>query len=205
MDIVVGKKKDLDPAQRVALWRYRYRVFVGALGWELGCEPDAELDQFDHDEALYLLAYAASGEVVGCARLLPTVQPYLLGEVFPQLLNGECLPFAADTWELSRFAALDLDQPVQGPQQFSSAIASELLQAVLRVAASRGARHLISVSPLGVERLLRRAGFDARRAGPPLQVGRHWLFACWIEVPARTYTIGEVTQAPGCRSIGYAA
>lgn len=205
MDIVVGKKKDLDRAQLAALGRYRYRVFVDTLGWELGCEPGAEVDQFDHDDALYLIAHGASGGVVGCARLLPTVQPYLLGEVFPQLLSGERLPGAADTWELSRFAALDLDQPAQGPQQFSSLIAVELLQAVLRVAAGLGARRLITVSPLGVERLLRRAGFGARRAGPPLQAGAHWLFACWIDVPASTYTIGEVTQACGCRSMGYAA
>ncbi|NER60710.1 GNAT family N-acetyltransferase, partial [Pseudomonas sp. MAFF212428] len=117
MDIVVGKKKDLDRAQLAALGRYRYRVFVGALGWELACEPDAEIDQFDHEDALYLLAQDTSGEVVGCARLLPTVQPYLLGEVFPQLLGGERPPAAVDTWELSRFAALDLNQPAQALQQ----------------------------------------------------------------------------------------
>lgn len=205
MDIVVGKKKDLDRAQLAALGRYRYRVFVGALGWELACEPDAEIDQFDHEDALYLLAQDTSGEVVGCARLLPTVQPYLLGEVFPQLLGGERPPAAVDTWELSRFAALDLNQPAQALQQFSSVIAVELLQAVLRVAASQGARRLITVSPLGVERLLRRAGFGARRAAAPLQVGPHWLFACWIDVPASTYTIGEVTPLPSCRSMDCAA
>ena len=38
-----------------------------------------------------------------------------------------------------------------------------------------------TVSPLGVERLLRKAGFQARRAGAPVKLGDHWLFACLID------------------------
>ncbi|MDI9690539.1 acyl-homoserine-lactone synthase, partial [Burkholderia cenocepacia] len=51
-----------------------------------------------------------------------------------------------------------------------------------RLAAERGVQRLITVSPLGIERLLRRAGFLAHRAGPPMIIDGHPIFACWIEV-----------------------
>jgi N-acyl-L-homoserine lactone synthetase len=64
----------------------------------------------------------------------------------------------------------------------SSDIAIALLQAAIDCAAKNGAKRLITVSPLGIERLLRKAGFKAHRAGPPTMVDGHPIFACWIEV-----------------------
>jgi hypothetical protein len=45
---------------------------------------------------------------------------------------------------------------------FSSPVAVELLQHAIRSASEQGAERLITVSPVGVERLLRRAGFKAQ-------------------------------------------
>ena len=50
------------------------------------------------------------------------------------------------------------------------------------IARRHGVQRIITVSPLGVERLLRREGFRAHRAGPPMVIGGHPIFACWIEV-----------------------
>lgn len=206
MDIVVGTLQQLGPVRCQQLDRYRYRVFVETLGWDLDCEPGRERDQFDHDETLYVLAYGEGEQLVGAARLLRTDQPYLLGEVFAQLMGEQRVPRDAAVWELSRFCAMDFGQPHAACEgQFSSQIATQLLDAVLRCAAARGARQLITVSPLGIERLLRRAGYRAKRAGPPMRVGDHRLFACWIEVSGATCTIGEVTKASPYRSIDRAA
>ncbi|PYB72026.1 N-acylhomoserine lactone synthase [Pseudomonas sp. LB-090624] len=206
MHIVIGTQQELGRARLAQMDSYRYRVFVDALGWELACEPGCERDQFDHEHTLYLLACNEQDEIVGMARLLPTHRPYLLDEVFPELMAGQQLPRSAEVWELSRFSAMDLSpngQPLGG--QFSSAVAICLLDAVLRCAGARGARRLITVSPLGIERLLRRAGYAAHRAASPMQVGKHWLFACWIDVAGRSYTIGEVTKPQRCRSMHRAA
>ena len=66
--------------------------------------------------------------------------------------------------------------------QFSSPVAVGLLDNALAVARENGAERLITVSPLGIERLLRREGFRARRVAPPLIIDGHPIFACWIEV-----------------------
>ncbi|MBL8509853.1 MAG: GNAT family N-acetyltransferase, partial [Chitinimonas sp.] len=94
----------------MGLARYRHRVFVEKLGWQLKCQDGLEFDQFDRPDTLYVVAQDQDDQVVGGARLLPTTRPYLLGEIFPQLLNGQPVPNSSDIWELSRFAAVDFSE-----------------------------------------------------------------------------------------------
>jgi acyl homoserine lactone synthase len=167
------------------LSQYRHRVFVEMLGWELQCEHGIETDQFDRDDTIYVVAHDAASEIIGLGRLLPTTRPYLLGEVFPELLNGNTPPSSPDVWELSRFAAVDFNaEATSAMGQFSSEIAIELLHQSIETARAHGAKELITVSPLGIERLLRRSGFKAHRAGPPKMCGRHAVFANVIDCMA---------------------
>ena len=116
-----------------------------------------------------------------CARLLPTTKSYLLSEIFPQLVTGTP-PSSRDVWELSRFAAYDFNGQSESPEgQFSSSAAIAVLRLSLECAALHGAKKVITVSPLGVERLLRRAGFNCTRAGEPVEIGGEKLIACFID------------------------
>jgi len=187
IETLAGTPDALAPGVFTCLSQYRHRVFVEKLGWQLTCKNAMEFDQFDRPDTLYVIARREDGALVGVARLLPTNKPYLLADVFPQLMQGMPLPNAADIWELSRFAAVDLDPAApcidsDALLQFSSIAAVDLLREVLCLAEKHGVRRLITVSPLGVERLLRRAGFVAHRAAPPVVVDGRLLFACWIEV-----------------------
>ncbi|MGI4848341.1 MAG: acyl-homoserine-lactone synthase [Janthinobacterium lividum] len=162
---------------------YRHKVFIETLGWQLENEQGTEADQFDRPDTVYVVVQDEQGHVNGCARLLPTDKPYLLGEVFPQLLNGLPVPASSEIWELSRFAAMDFNQrKTSALGQFSSTVAIRLLQESIACAVSLGAKRLITVSPIGIERLLRKAGFQAHRAGPPVIIDGQPIFACWIEV-----------------------
>jgi acyl homoserine lactone synthase len=66
------------------------------------------------------------------------------------------------------------------------------LAASIKIAAEHGARRLITVSPLGIERLLNRMGVHAHRAGPPVLVDGKPIFACWIELDTQTMTALEI-------------
>jgi N-acyl-L-homoserine lactone synthetase len=66
--------------------------------------------------------------------------------------------------------------------QFSNSPTALLMRAAVACAAARGARRLITVSPVGMERLIRRLGLQAHRAAPPMIINGHATFACWIEV-----------------------
>lgn len=181
MQITSGTIERLQGMLFTKISHYRHKVFIEMLEWALQSRNGMELDQFDRPDTVYVVAQNEAGQINGCARLLPTDRPYLLGEVFPQLLNGMQPPSTPEIWELSRFAAVDFDnQSVSG--QFSSPIAVGLLKEAIACAASHGARRLITVSPLGIERLLKKAGFHAHRAGPPMIIDGHPVFACWIEI-----------------------
>lgn len=183
MRILSGASEGLPEGLYSKVADYRHRVFVDLLGWELSTRHGEEFDQFDRSDTVYVVAQGADEHVLGCARLLPTTRPFLLGEVFPQLLNGLPPPCSPHVWELSRFAAVDFNnRTTSAVAQFSSPVAVELLRESIVCAAAHGAKRLITVSPIGVERLLHRAGFHAHRAGPPMVVGGHPIFACWIEI-----------------------
>src|SRR5256885_6512949 len=64
-------------------------------------KPDGrEIDQFDTPSTIYLMALEGS-TVVGSHRLVPTLQPTLLSDVFPHLSLRPPIR-RADTYELSR-------------------------------------------------------------------------------------------------------
>ena len=183
MRIISGDCISFRPDILARLRRYRYQVFVQRLGWPLSCKDGLEYDQYDRDDTVYVIVQNEACEIIGAARLLPTTQPYLLREIFPQLLHGVRAPNSIDSWELSRFAAVDLGAQTRGRNgQFSSPVATVLLRAALECAAARGAHQVVTVSPIGIERLLKREGFVIRRMASPVLVDGVPLFACSIQV-----------------------
>ncbi len=167
------------------LGRYRRRVFVEQLGWELPSANESfERDQFDRDDTVYVFARNAGGDVCGCARLLPTTRPYLLQSLFADLIAADMpLPQSAAVWELSRFAATD-DEGGSGNAEWA---VRPMLAAVVECAAQLGARQLIGVTFASMERLFRRIGIHAHRAGPPKQVDGRLVVACWIDIDPQTF------------------
>ena len=191
MPVITGPAEVLPNNLYAKVAGYRHQVFVERLGWALRTENGMESDQFDRPVTVYVVAQDDQGHVSGCARLLPTTRPYLLSEVFPQLLNGLAPPCSPDVWELSRFAAVDLNDRDKTSGQVSSSVARKLLEESIACAVSHGAKRLITVSPIGVERLLSRSEFHAHRAGPPMIIDGYPIFACWFELYA-TKEVGHV-------------
>jgi acyl homoserine lactone synthase len=183
MRVISGAVAGLPEGYYGRVTHYRQRVFVEQLGWRLQVHDGCETDQFDRADTVYVMVEDDAGNIAGCARLLQTTQPYLLSEIFPQLLNGLAPPRDASVWELSRFAAMDFNARAATPlAQFSHSATALLMRSAVACAAERGAQRLITVSPVGIERLIRRLGLQAHRAGPPIIVDGQAIFACWIEV-----------------------
>lgn len=200
MHIISGTIHTLTSDVILNLGQYRYKVFVETLGWPLPVEAPLEFDQFDRSDTLYLIALNQERQIIGTGRLLPCNQPYLLADVFPELMEDGAIPRGSDVWELSRFASMDFTggHTPQAAAQFHSPTSPVLLQAALELAAQAGVSRLITVSPLGIERILRRLGFSARRAAPPRRVGGELLFACWIDVPqVQTITTNALVPSIG--------
>jgi len=182
MEIIAGTVDTFSADVLLDMARYRHEVFVEKLGWKLHTRGRLELDEFDRKDTIYLIARNPDGEIVGTSRLLPTHRPYLLASVFPQLLGDTPPPCSPDIWELSRFAAGDGTRRGMGGDPHEWSLALDMLSVAMRTVANEGGRRLISASPLGIERILRRAGLAAHRAAPPVRVDGQLLYACLMEV-----------------------
>ena len=85
------------------LFRVRHSVFVKEKGWvEFEQDGIYEKDQYDTEDATYVVALDGFDNAIGCFRLYPTVLPHMLSEQFPHLVDGEVLR-RSDVLELTRF------------------------------------------------------------------------------------------------------
>lgn len=163
-----GTRQQLPPQLFEQMGLYRREVFINQLGWELNTTNGMELDEFDGPDAVYVCSQDDEGKVSGVARLLPTTGPYLMEKVFPQLWAGNELPCDPQIWELSRFAMVDTAKSAGvSLHQASAVAASALFRHVIQSAKMKGANTLITVSPVGMERLLKLNGYAVIRAGIP--------------------------------------
>lgn len=180
-EFFAGTAKEWPPHIYPQILRYRHRIFVDELGWDIPNRDGMESDQFDREDTVHVVARDSFGEVSAYSRLLPTVKPYLLAEIFPQLMDGRRLLRSEDTWELSRFTARNsAGTPVSRKVVFSS-VAKELLLFSISAAAELGAKNLIFAASPGMVTLMRRADLDVSRLGRSRVIGGHRLMAAMIK------------------------
>ncbi|HEY4073722.1 MAG TPA: acyl-homoserine-lactone synthase [Herbaspirillum sp.] len=181
-DFFSGATKEWSTDIYSELLRYRYKVFVQKLGWNVPCSHGMEFDQFDREDTIHIGARDGAGSMRAYSRLLPTVKPYLLEEVFPQLMDGKSLPCSDDTWELSRFTAEDMRarSPASSGAHMSP-MSKELLNQSIEEAANRGAKQIIFVASPGLTLLMKRADFNVHCIGRPRMVDGHPVVAASIK------------------------
>jgi acyl homoserine lactone synthase len=170
VNIVCQRHGELSGRLRDALGCYRHQVFIERLGWDVSSTsllPEREFDQFDHDGTLHIIALDQQAQVRGCARLLPTREPYLLGEVFGYLCR-ESPPVDATVWEISRFAAGD---------EYNPGLAMRVFWHSLHSAWLMGAKSVVAVTSLSLERYFLRNGVLLSRLGEPRRIKGEQLIA----------------------------
>jgi acyl-homoserine lactone synthase len=85
-------------------FRLRHEIFVKERGWkDFDRDGVYEKDQYDNDDATYLISVDERENVVGSFRLYPTVLPHMLSEQFPAMIDGAVLQ-RIDILELTRLA-----------------------------------------------------------------------------------------------------
>ena len=160
------------------MFQQRFRVFKNRLGWNVPVENDEERDSFDRLYPIYLLAKDPDENLVGSWRFLPTTGPYMLRDVFPELLAGRKAPYHPLTWEGSRFA-------VEGRGK-RRRVSSELLCAVTETCLAMGIRELITVYDARMARLLPRLGCPPKHQTRATRIGQEVAYAGWFEMSRAT-------------------
>lgn len=162
-----------------AMFRLRYRVFKERLNWEVDGTDGMERDEYDDFDPVYLIHRGVDGQVEGCIRMLPTVGPNMLRDTFSQLLDGNTPPEDTRIWESSRFS-LETTSTAKSPVGLSTAT-HELFAGMIEFGLAWGLTHIVTVTDLRVERILKRAGWPLERLGTPHGVGNTTAIAGYLE------------------------
>ncbi len=168
-----------------AMHRIRKKVFHERMKWEVPVIRHWEVDGFDALDPLYLLAMSDQGKVVGGLRLLPTMGPNMLNDVFSVLLPEGRPVESPLIWESSRFSVdHESDVPV-GPKGIGRATA-ELGLAMNEIGLATGLSHIVTVYDALMHRMLRRAGCAGDPIAEPQRIGSVLCYAVFFEIGEST-------------------
>lgn len=159
-------------------FRIRHDIFVDERGWEALRKSDGrEIDKYDNDETVYLLALDGQ-RVVGGHRLYPTVMNSMMGDVFPHLASVRGVPCSPVIWEWSRyFVAKD---------RRDGDLNLRLMAAVQEFCLDQGIEHVSAIMETWWLPRFQQAGFSVSPLGLPALVENQWTMAATIEISAET-------------------
>ncbi|OXI82784.1 N-acyl homoserine lactone synthase [Burkholderia sp. AU33423] len=183
--IFAGSLDDMPTTMHRRLGAFRYDVFVGRLGWQLpGADATSltEWDQFDRGRTIHVVSVDQAQHICGCARLIPTTQPYLLQALCAPSATLD-LPCAPTVWELSRFAARSGISP-----KAHASTGMQLFPSILAIAASLGATCVIGAMTRAVARHYQRCGLALKLVNTLENAGRPAYLIGAIEINRSTFT-----------------
>lgn len=159
----------------------RKSVFVDLLRWNVpvrdGC---LEIDQFDDDNARYVILLTDDGRHLASARLLSTTRPHILDTLFPNLCEG-APPRGPETWEITRFC---LDRTLRAVDR--RRVRDQLVTAIVEHALEEGIETYIGVAEMGWFQQILSFGWDCRPLGLPTEHEGAMLCALRIAIETDT-------------------
>lgn len=147
------------------MFRLRHRLYVEGRGWKALARPDKrEIDQFDTDDAVYLLGIDDIGRVTSGIRLLPTTGPHLIRDVFPHAVQWANIPEDDAIYEFTRFFVVP-SSPIRPKRPEESA---EVLCAMFEYGLAIGLTHISLLCDTYFLPPMLEYGWQVRPLGAPM-------------------------------------
>jgi N-acyl-L-homoserine lactone synthetase len=164
--VVTSANRSLYAGALDRMHQLRHQVFVEELGWsDLESKNGLEVDDFDGDDAVYLLA-CEDGECFGSVRMLPTWRRSMLSEIWPEFVTTADQIVGPDIWEWTRWC------PGVLARRFELVKARKaLFLASLEFAGSRNVRTYIAFCETRYFSQLEEIGWKPRPLGLPRPAG----------------------------------
>lgn len=165
--LIVAHAEECDEYSYVFEQMYRLRAtqFSQRRGWRVVVEDGFERDRFDDLNPLYLCLVDSEYQLLASLRLLPTVGPHMLSDVFPEVMGTSGIVRHPLVWESSRFC-VDTNSVRAFGDDGVNVLTRSILAGLFATAHKAGMQNIISVYDLFVERILRRSGCVFERLGP---------------------------------------
>ncbi len=141
--------------------RLRYASIVQRQEWDVPAIRAMEYDGYDTPATTYLVWRDPQYKVRGCSRLCPTDRPFMLKDVFADMVTYQTLPEGQEVWEGSRFCIdKNLDRPTR------ERIAKEIVVAYLEHGLACGVTQILGVMyPVYWRNLFEKNGWQPRWIG----------------------------------------
>lgn len=183
-------------------YKLRARVFRDRLGWDVKVEDGCEKDVFDTLSSTTLVSLNDAGDVVGSMRILQTMGPNMLADVFFDILQGAPAPRSPLIWEATRFC-VDTDKLSMSDSPRSktsiSHVTSEIMIAACEYAMGAGVEDAVAVIDPIMNRILKRSGnapYDY--LGKPTPMGKVTAMAALLDCSeARANSVREFAGISG--------
>lgn len=160
-----------------AMFEDRKSIFVDLLKWDVPVlDSRFEVDQFDDENATYLIIADETGDHLGSARLLPTSRPHILGSLFAGLCAAPP-PAGPGIAEITRFC-LSRRQNAASRRRTRN----QLVSALVWHALGRGIRTYTGVAELAWLQQILAFGWDCRPLGAPRRLDCGMIGALAIEI-----------------------
>ena len=202
IDVVSSANRHLYADEVEQMWRLRHQIYVHERGWhDLAKADGREIDQFDTDKAIYLLAIEGRSTVVGGTRLVSTAEPNIVSEVFHRLASVRGVPRSPRIYDWTRYFVV----PHRRESHAISPVASALMCAVQEFCLAEGIEQVqIMLETFWIPRFIE-IGWNPQPLGLPEMVAGEPVAAvlCDVgeEVLQRTRQIRGVT-GPALRARG---
>ncbi len=179
-----------------AMFEDRKRVFVDLLQWDVPVVGGRyEVDQFDGPGAVYMLVTEAGGERhLGSVRLLPSEQPHILGDIFPQLAHG-APPRGPGIWEITRLCL----SPSLASLRRGMLVRRQLALGLAEFALANGIHTYTLVCNAAHVPQLLAIGWDCTPLGLPRVIDGQTLCAMAISIDAGTEALIRAQGGPARR------
>lgn len=166
--IVNAENRRLFAPELHEMHRQRKAVFVDSIGWDIPVIGDMEIDRYDRRDTTYLIAKAEadSPQVLASVRLLPTIRPHLMNDLFLDACNGAA-PCGPAIWEASRFC---VNRGLRG-RRARLALLWQMVCGVSETALLFGVEQITFVANAALLPLMLDCGWPAGVLGPTLQDG----------------------------------
>lgn len=164
-----------------AMFVARKAVFIDLLKWDVPVvDGRFEVDQFDTDDACYLVLTSPEGAHLGSARLLPTLRPHILGTLYPYLCT-DVPPSGEAVFEITRFC---LDRSLRSMER--RRVRDTLVHALAEHALVHGISHYTAIAEFAWFQQILAFGWSCMPLGVPQRVGSSLLTALRITIDPRT-------------------
>ncbi len=150
-----------------SMHRLRHRVFVERQKYDVPTYRNMEWDQFDTPAAVYLVWRDELGEARAVTRLIPTTLPYMIQELWADLVDGGELPSDDKVWEATRFG---IDRGLSPDKRRE--VLGELVCGCLEFGLRNGIEEFLCVMPIQIiNGAIRAAGVEVDILGEPKKLG----------------------------------